>query len=162
MFVYVLLLLFSAQLASESYETVQVDQQGQLQIVTKDGKTITPRKARDQVGFDMPAISPDSKSVGWLALYPNASTSYPIPLELVIYTNGKARTYKGSGLPVWHWRFEAEGKQVAFEQETVHGGIGVHYELRDVASGRLIAEYNPASGSASRQPQWVVDLDSRK
>ena len=40
----------------------------------------------------------------------------------------------------------AGGKQVAFEQETVHGGMGIHYELRDVATGNLIAAFDPAPG----------------
>ena len=79
------------------------------------------------------------------------------------------RTFTGNKLPVWQWRFEAGGRQVAFRQETVHGGLGVHYELRDVATGRLVAEYDPAPDPDNKQhaaltevPKWVADLDAMK
>jgi hypothetical protein len=106
--------------------------------------------------------------VEWLAEYPNCCTSYPIPLKLVIYTDGSVRTFTGSGLPVWQWGFQAGGTQFAFEQETVHGGLGVHYELHDVATGRLLAEYDPAVGPDNRVltkqnvPQWVAELDAHQ
>jgi len=161
--------------ATETYEQANIDANGQLRIVTATGKVIRPRRlpARpnigDQVGFDKVAISPDRRVVGWLALYPNCCTSYPIPLALVLYSNGKTRTFKGNELPVWRWRFEADGKQVAFEQETVHGGIGVHYELRDALTGRLVEEYDPPSPQGPNAhpgpnqtgaPGWVTRLDS--
>ena len=62
--------------------------------------------------------------------------------------------------------FRAAGTQVAFRQETVHGGLGVHYELRDVASGRLVASYDPPVGPdnlpapAQTVPEWVIELNS--
>src|SRR5262245_58428176 len=113
--------------ATETYVEATVDANGQLRVVTATGKVIQPKplparaNVGDQVGFDKVAISPDGRVVGWLALYPNCCTSYPIPLALVLYSNGRTRTFKGNELPVWRWRFEAEGRQVAFEQETVHG-----------------------------------------
>jgi hypothetical protein len=154
--------------AAETYRQATIDQSGRLRIVTAAGKVILPRKLTTQVGFDMVAISPDGRVVGWVALYPNCCTSYPIPLTLVLYSNGRTRTLTGSGLPIWLWRFESGGKQVAFEQETVHGGLGIHYELRDVASGGLIEAYNPPRdpdadrGATSAAPKWVTELNGKR
>jgi len=153
-----------ASAAAETYVQAVVDQGGQLRILTNDRREIVPQKEPNQVAFEKPAISPDGRAVGWLALYPNCCTSYPIPLKLVIYAGGKLRTFTGTELPVWRWCFRGGGKQVAFEQETVHGGIGVHYELRDVKTGRILAKYDPDLNSEvlGARPEWVADLDSRR
>lgn len=125
-------------------------------------------REHEQVGFAKPQVSPDGGAVGWLAEYANCCTSYPIPLKLMIQTNGIVRTYSGRGLPVWRWAFLAGGTQFAFEQETTHGGLGIHYELRDVASGRLLAEYEPEVGPDNRTlptqtvPRWVTELDASR
>jgi len=155
-------------LAADRYTNASVDDAGTLRIVTGDGRTIVLSKEPEQVDCDQIAISSDGRSVGWLARYPNGSTSYPIPLKLVVYSRGKLRTYSGSELPVWQWHFTAGGKQIAFEQETVHGGRGVHYELRDVTSGRLISEYSPMVGLDNqpqpneKPPAWVLELDGKR
>ncbi|MGO9271919.1 MAG: hypothetical protein ACLQOO_16915 [Terriglobia bacterium] len=156
--------LLSAPAAAETYVQATVDASGQLRILTKDRREIVPKKQPEQVAFDLPQISPDGHAVGWLEMYPNCCTSYPIPLALVIYASGKLRKFTGSGLPVWRWRFEAQGKQVALEQETVHGGMGVHYELHDVKTGRLLAKYDPPFRSADsadteEPPQWVAEMN---
>lgn len=156
--------LLSAPVTAQTYVQATVDARGQLHILTQDRREIVPKKEPEQVGFDLPQISPDDHAVGWLEMYPNCCTSYPIPLALVIYAHGKLRKYRGSGLPVWQWRFEAQGKQVAFEQETVHGGMGVHYELHDVKTGRLLAKYDPPfhsadSGDIGTPPRWVAEMN---
>jgi hypothetical protein len=154
--------------ATDKYVRTSVDNDGQLRILTADGRTIVPKKAPEQVGFAEPQISPDGGTVGWLAEYPNCCTSYPIPLKLVIHTNGKTRAFTGSGLPIWRWAFQAGGRHFAFRQETVHGGLGVNYELHDVITGRLLAEFSPAVGpdnqvlSTQNAPKWVTDLDGGK
>ena len=163
----ILLALESLCFAADLYLQASVDQTGQLRIVTKDGREIVPKKETEQVGFDKVAISNDGQSVGWVALYPNCCTSYPIPLKLMIYSSGRLRTFTGRGLPLWLWGFQADGKQVAFEQETVHGSLGIHYELRDVTTGRLIAEYNPPYDRDNRPivkrdvPKWVDQLNAK-
>jgi hypothetical protein len=169
-----ILILGSPPLPSraESYASAKVDEKGQLRIATKSGRTIVPKKLADQVGFDAARVSPDGRAVGWLAQFPNCCTSYPIPLKLVIRMNGKDREFTGDAdLPVWRWCFMADGKQVAFEQETVHGGIGIHYELRDVATGKLIASFDPAPGyerdsgveaDSIAIPEWVAGLDAQR
>jgi hypothetical protein len=120
----------------DRYESAVVDAKGQLRIATADGREILPAKEGDQVGFESVLISPDKKAVGWTALFPNCCTSYPIPLYLVLYSGGKVTKLEGSGLPVWQWRFLSGGKEVAFEQETVHGGWGVHEQVDDKESDR--------------------------
>jgi hypothetical protein len=151
------LLLVAAPLcgqAPETYETAIVDANGHLHIVTSDRRQIQPPQDPNQVGFDKAAISPDRLAVGWLALFPNCCTSYPIPLKLVVYTNGRVHTFVGAGLPVWKWRFDSASKLVAFYQETVHGGIGGHYEVREIATGRLVAQYEPHDSGSP--PPWVA------
>jgi hypothetical protein len=151
---------------AERYESARVDGAGQLHIVTSDGREILPPKEGDQVGFDEKvSISPDRKAVAWTPLFPNCCTSYPIPHYLVLYSGGKSIKLDGSGLPVWQWRFLAGGTQIAFEQETVHGGWGVHYELHEVGSGKLLAEYDPHVNSneqvddkESDRPDWVIAM----
>ena len=162
----VVAIVFAIAPAAERYVSATIDPSGQLRIVTSSRRTISPEKTGDQVGFSAPRISPDGHTVGWLAEFPNCCTSYPIPLKLVLYRAGRTQEFTGSGLPVWHWAFLAGGTHIAFEQETVHGGIGIHYELRDTASGRLIDEYNPTSdpdmdpGVVPKEaPKWVHDLD---
>ena len=154
--------------AADTYVRVTVGKDGQLRILTAGGQTIAPKKDVEQVGFGKPQISPNGVAVGWLAEYRKCCTSHPIPLKLVIHSNGSVRTYTGSGLPVWRWGFQAGGAQVAFEQETEQGGLNVHYELHDVATGRLLAEYDPVVGPDKRAvpkqkvPTWVAELDGNQ
>jgi hypothetical protein len=141
---------------TDMYATAVVDASGQLHIVTTDHRHIQPPKDSDQVGYGKVAISQDRLAVGWLALFPNCCTSYPIPLKLVVYRCGVVHTFAGTELPVWKWRFDSTSARVAFYQETVHGGVGGHYELRDVATEGLIAQYDPADSLAV--PAWVLRL----
>lgn len=142
----------------ETYERATVDGSGQLRILTTDDREILLSKAGDQLGVAKPALSPTRTAVGWLALYPNWRTSSPVPLKLVIYSRGHFDTFTGIGLPMSRWRFEDDGRQVAFKQETVHGDLGVHYELRDISTGRLVADFEPGGGGAA--PPWVQRLDA--
>lgn len=142
--------------ADGNYLSAEIDKAGQLQITTTDHRVIVAEKRQNQVGFSQPAISEDKTTIGWLALYPNCCTSYPIPLALVIFKAGRMVQTFGNGFPVWAWSFQANGKQAAFRQETVHGHLGVRYELRDIASGHLLAEQN--GDPDDKSPKWVLDL----
>ncbi len=154
------LLLAGATGVPETFERADVDQQGRLRIVTSTGRVIVPVAKKDQVGFDRPSISADRRAVGWLALFPNCCTSYPIALSVGVYTNGRQRTFTGNDLAVARWSFTVDGKQLAFRQETVHGGNGVHYELRDVSTGRRLAIYDPDPEKPANPPGWVRTLDA--
>ena len=161
--VFFMLVSTASATAPETYVQTELDSNGQLHILTKRHREIVPTKAPEQVGFEDIRISPDGRAVGWLALYPDCCTSDTIPLKLVVYVSGKLTTFTGSGLPVWRWCFQGEGAQVAFEQETVHGGTNIHYELRDVATGKLVAQYDPDSDweMTAKPPRWVAEVGSK-
>jgi hypothetical protein len=141
--------------AQQTYRRAEIDSNGQLRIITSSRREIAPRKDGDQLSFDKVAISADHQSVGWLALYPNCCTSYPIPLKLVVLTRGTERTFTGNGLPVWEWSFSSDGKRVALRQAPVHGVAGLHFELRDIQSGRRMRSFDPESDNSRGMPAWI-------
>ena len=153
--------------APQEYVGAAVDRGGSLRIAERDGKATSIVKEPGEVGFDKIAISPDGRAVGWVGLRENCCTSYPVPTRLFVFSAGERRVYRGVDLPVWDWKFVDGGKNVAFRQETVHGGLGVHYEVRDVATGRLVAEWRPEYGPDNQRresqspPRWVIEFDSK-
>jgi len=84
-------------------------------------------------------VADDRRAVGAQAMFGNCCTSYDIPLQLVIYSRGKTHRFEG-GLAIFDWHFADGGKRVAFSQQTVHFTCSVHWELRDTATERLVAE----------------------
>jgi hypothetical protein len=150
---------------AETYVSAEIDANGALRIIASDRRTIIVMKEGDQSSFGKPIISPDRTAVGAQAKYPNCCTSYDIPLQLVIYSNGMAHRFKGVGLPIFQWRFADAGSRVAYGQEPVHFGCEIHYELRDIQSERLIESADVQQPCGQRPittgptiPKWVKDL----
>jgi len=137
------------------YRSVTVDRNGQLHIVLESGKEIMPPRIRGQKSFDEPAISPDGRTVGWIAVWRNQNPNFTdLPLELVIYRTGHIlRRIRGGFF--WDWRFEADGKQVAYSTGPQHGGAAVCL-LLDVNSGREIAVWQ-VTGETD-PPDWAAPL----
>ena len=132
--------------SKETYESVTIDPQGNLRIVTSDRRTIVVPKGSSpkagatfgkQTAFENPVLSDDRGAVGAQAMFGNCCTSYDIPLQLVIYSGGK--THRFEGLAIFDWHFADGGRRVVFSQQTVHFTCSVHWELRDIASERLVA-----------------------
>ena len=79
----------------------------------------------------------------------------------------KQRKFAGIDLPVFQWHFSAGGKRVVFRQQTVHGDQADHYEMHVVATGALIAKWDPKYGAdnyplpAQRPPVWARTLGNR-
>jgi hypothetical protein len=133
--------------STETYESADIDADGSLRIVTTDRRTvIVPMggslKGRASLGrqtaFGEPVVSDDHHAVGAQAMFANCCTSYVIPLQLVIRSGGKTHRFDG-GLAIFDWHFADEGRRVVFSQQTVHFACSVHWELRDIASERLLA-----------------------
>jgi hypothetical protein len=136
------------------YGSARVSDKGELEIQAGKHSLFAPRLDSDQVGFEQAAISPDRSTVGWLALYPNCCTSYPLPLTLVLFRDGRIlRKIYGDGTPIWKWNFVGDGSRIALRQETAHGSMNTHYELREASSGRRIATYDSADHRPV--PKWA-------
>jgi hypothetical protein len=146
--------------APATYRRAAVDSSGQLRITMSNGREIAPRKDSAQVGFDKVAISADGRIVGWLALYPNCCTTYPVPLKLVLLAGGTERAISGNDLPLWQWSFTPDGQRVALRQAPVHGTAGTHFELRDIRTGGLVSSFDADSSTAAGAPGWVRALRS--
>jgi hypothetical protein len=65
-------------------------------------------------------VSPDHQTVGWIALFENCCTSYPIPVKLVIWANGRLLPLSPYE-PIWFWSFQDDGTRVAAREEMLHG-----------------------------------------
>ena len=171
------LLLFAPSVITpvERYVEVAVSADGTVSITTDDGRRITPARVDpgldgfEPAGATQAAVAPDHQSVGWLALYDWCCTSYPIPLQLIILTNGRSLALSGeAGEPIWFWRFQDGGRRIAFREETPHGEMRRHYELWDVLSGKRIADYRPEYDENGHdvgrpnEPRWVKALDAEE
>jgi hypothetical protein len=157
--------------AAQTYESATVDPAGNLRIVTADHKTIVVPKSRtrkrgdefgNQTEFSTPVISEDRRAVGAQAMFKNCCTSYDIPLQVVVYSQGKAHRFEG-GLAIFDWHFSDGGRRIVFSQQTVHFGCAVHWELREVASEALLAQVDipEACGQTPDPPKvdvpgWVT------
>jgi hypothetical protein len=152
----------------ERYDSVTVDARGNLVIVKAGGGRVVVRKVEGQTEFDSPEISSAGTAVGAQAMFHNCCTSYDLPMQIVVYANGRVHRFKGE-LPIFQWGFADSGTQVAYSQEPVHFGCSVHYELRAIASGRLLDQAdvpepcgenpNPAP---VKVPGWVTSLIAKK
>ena len=158
---------------SEVYAAATLGNDGDLHIMTTNGREIVVAKSDDkrsvetqQVYFEKPVLSNDRRAVGSRAFYPNCCTSYEIPLALVVYADGRTHRFTGSDLPIFLWHFADDGALVAFGQEPVHFGCSVHYELREIRTERLIDSVDvpqPCGQDTNPQPvkvpRWVTELE---
>jgi hypothetical protein len=142
--------------AAEQIERVSPDPDGTIHIVLAGGKQTTIARQKDQVGTDDIQIASDHSAAGWTELYPNCCTSYPIPLNIAVYRDGRVRRRFKSGLMIYKWQFWKGGKQIAFCSGTVHGDQGVTCELHDVASGHNLASFERMPTEHS--PDWAQGL----
>jgi len=155
----------------ETYESVDIDADGNLRILTSEQRTVivpkggSPKAGESfggQTGFEKAVLSDDRRAVGAQAMFENCCTSYSIPLQLVVYSGGKTHRFEG-GLAIFDWHFADGGRRVVFSQQTVHFACSVHWELRDIASERLLdtADIPEACGQISdppkaNVPKWVT------
>jgi hypothetical protein len=132
---------------------------GIVSIVHGDGKILNQPKEKEQVGASSPLISDDKQAVGWLVDSDFCCTSYPLQFMLVVYRPGQPlRRFKGDGRAIFGWNFVSGSKQVAFFQSYPHGDPLTHYELRDVATERLVGAWD--GDVTSKTPRWVRNLEN--
>lgn len=162
-----LLVAFSSIAGPLLYVSAELRSDGSLMITTSDGAVHAApqdvghsRDEENQVGFAKAMISEDKTIIGWLSLYHNCCTSYPIPQELVLQSNGIVVRSRGNGLPIWEWGFRDNATQVALRQSPTHGSTPDHYELRDITTGQLVDQFDPEEqGSLKGAPRWAFGLE---
>lgn len=113
---------------------------GKAHIVYRDGATRTPATATKQVGCEHITVAKDGRTVGWSVLVDNCCTSYPIPISVVVYRNGKQMVIS-SDQSVWEWRFIDEGRRVAVLSGPLHGGATAA-NLYNSHNGRVLATWD--------------------
>ena len=86
---------------SETYQSAAIDAAGNLAITRSDGQVVVLRKQGEQTSFSTPLVSPAKTAVAAQAMFSSCCTSYDIPLELVVYGNGRVHRFKGVGLPIF-------------------------------------------------------------
>jgi hypothetical protein len=159
----VLLARQQGQLTSTaSIERIDITR-GVLEVIHQDGTRFKPAReaSRDSIqrfaGFSQAAVSADRRLAGWLLDYGNCCTSYPVPLVLVIYEGGKEIRRIEDGLMMYEWYFWADGREVVYHADTVHGNFGPHAVRVDIATGKQLARFdgNPdeTSPAWTRRPQ---------
>ncbi len=147
---------------AEGYSRAEISDDERTLVFLSGGERFNaPRIDAEQAGFSKVRISADGKLAGWLTLYGNCCQSYPIPLSLVIFSNGKMLQNISESTPVWDWRFENHDTAVAYRHRTTHGASTVMYKLRRIADGKLLAKYECSSESEDTNanteeiPDWV-------
>ena len=149
-------LVLKAQVAPPTVTSATaVSSTGAVQISYSDGKEVSAPKLKDQVSFGRPLVARDKRTVGWLAMFSACCTSYPIPLTLVLYRDGKIIASISPGRSIFHWVFLSQGNRIACSTDILHGGtdLSVDYWLYEVSSGKLLASWSLRE--AKEQPEWV-------
>ncbi len=149
--------------AGSTFKAVQLSQdRTRLTITSADGQRFEAPGLAEQVEFAQPRISADGRHVGWLALFPNCCTSYPIPLKLVVLDQQRQlHSFVGMEISIFSWCFVPRSSSVAYWQGPLHGSDFRHFERRSIADGRLLGEYEYPHDEAAhalarkRAPAWV-------
>jgi hypothetical protein len=157
-----LLLVFPSSFAQSAKSTfvtkVYSDSGGRIHVADSGGNDVAPPAEKDQIDATEAKIADDKQTVGWLVEFKvDDGTSYPIALSLVVYRSGKILHRFETTMVIAGWQFVEGGKQVAFYSATLHGDSGAHFELHDVTTGRLLAQYSGHRGA--KAPTWAAGLD---
>jgi hypothetical protein len=138
------------------------DQDTRLVLTRRGATPVAAPVLTEQVAFSDVKRSADRRHVGWLAMFGNCCTSYPVAMQLVVLDeHGALHTFDGERLPIFDWCFVPGRRAVAFRQGVLHGTDAMHFELRRIADGRRIAQYDypheeRAQARARRHaPRWV-------
>ncbi len=144
-----------ASASAQQVDRASADPDGTVRVVLKNGKQKTVAKEKDQVDHGEFVGSRDGRAIGWTEMFPNCCTSYPIPLVVTIFRDGRVKRFR-PGMMIYRWQFWKDGAQVAFCSGTVHSDQGVTCELHDVASGRKLVSFEGMPSDKS--PEWARAL----
>jgi len=137
------------------------DRYGAVHVIYSDHKEKIVKNLRSASGVEDIRVASDAQTVGWLVDWTEESSGWrTIPGALVIWRDGKVvRKFAPGPTVFWGWTFWKEAEQVAYELGPMHFSNG-NFELRDVATGRLIAhcyynDYDETGSDPGKMPDWA-------
>lgn len=159
-------LLLATNCPAQSFVATSLSPDGrELVLKRADGGMAGAPKFGEQDSFLKPAIAPDGRSVGWLALYPGFGASYSQPLNVVVLDDAnRVRRFAGDFGMVYGWCFADGGAAVVLTYRFPHGISPVGYDKRRLRDGRLLARRRIEPVTApeeeagllrSRTPAWA-------
>lgn len=150
------ILLISTPTAAGEYKSAVLNmERTSITITTSKGVVQAPRTASDQEGFSDVLISPDHSLVGWLVLIGGCCQSYPLPMGLVIFKDGKVIREFAEDHPIFRWTFALQGKAVAYQDTWPHGFVSIYYKLRRIEDGKILAEF--ACYPDEKSGRYIID-----
>lgn len=137
------------------------DQGSAVTIVAHGHRIPAPRTEPDQQGSGQAKVSPDGRTVGWVAETGNCCTSYPLPTALVLYRHGKIVRRIPMVPPIFDWAFGPGPDEVVTQQEFPHGPEYLTFTRLRISDGRKIAEYtcNQDAPDPEPRPGWSRIVD---
>ena len=141
-----------AQRHSETVSRAYVGSNGAVRVVRADGREVVIPKEKEQQGAEELQISDNHKTLGWLVEYPNCCTSYPIPMTVVLYRDGRIIHRLQNGRAIFRWTFMKGGEQVAYFSDSVHSNLAPECVLVDVGLGRTLEDWRRDKGPL---PAWA-------
>ena len=112
----------------------------------------------DQTGFTSAKISMDGQYAGWLALFPNCCTSYPVSLTLVVIGPDRALHRFEGTQAIFGWCFNERARAVVFRRGALHGAAPEQYEMRRIRGGQLLRAYQAPAQEVPKKaplPAWA-------
>jgi hypothetical protein len=150
-------LLPDAALPQRRVTAVSSTEDGAARITFSDGSKTAIPKEPGQVSITNARIGANG-TIGWLVEFSEDGVDYPVAEELVLWRAGKlVRRFPNQ--PFYSWTFYSQGTRVAYHVGPLHTELRSHCELRDVASGRIIAQWDGELDSAANRPAWTQGLE---
>lgn len=112
-------------------------------------------KADGQVGVE--SVQKAGVSVGWLVDFESPDGGAPVAGTLIVWKGGHVIRRFETDQTFWSWSFVNGARAVAYHTGPMHGERKSHCELRDVAGGRLLVEWDGDLESPHRPP-WTSGL----
>ena len=153
-----LVLLVAPAVMAAHYRGTTLSRDGsKLVLHTDHGDVLAPRTAAGQEGFEDPRVSPDGRMVGWLVPIHVSGISFPTPVTLVLFRDGKVVRHFDVGLAIiYAWSFVSGGRTVAYAMSTAYSPTGFDYELRRVSDGHLLGKFSCRRTLAGTPPKATL------
>ncbi len=162
--IFSLLLFVGSQAVAQRVERAFIGQDGLVHVAFRNGSEfIAPREKLDmknapvdqnqiQVSVQKPIVAADGRTVAWIANFWFCCTSYPIPLRLLVFRDGRILQRFGERA-IFRFVFVKGGAELAYYMDLLHGPSGAQCMLRSVRTGNLLDERHINDGKPL--PSWA-------